>query len=317
MAGAPRKPTQKESRRRLFIILISFPCAIFLFRGHAKDLAAGLSERAATNNTIQQCASTWKKPEIPGVANQYGMPPGYTTNPVKYFNDLTAMAVVWQPDVYNYAAHLAGLTNSWIIDVGSGTGLKAARIFEESPTRQRFVELDFGPNLVMARHSFEETSRSNVSSTGDVDVTFAEWDISGSKFPEIGTEKLRGATIVSSDVIEHLENPDQLVDGLLALMNGCGADNLIISTINRSTHTHPKNNAHHIREWTTAELEKYLTSRGAKVQECILTYSSNRDRDCCPGKKQTSLCLVSKKHSSFPPLSSVQDYFPFQKQETV
>jgi hypothetical protein len=313
--GSKMKP-EKTSRGRMLIILVSIPCALVLLRTHSGLLSAPqLTQRTATS--IQQCTDTWQKPKTPGAANEYGMPPGYKTNPVRYFNDLKAMQIVWQPDVYNYAAHLSALSGSWIIDVGSGTGLKAARIFDESPTKQRFIELDFGPNLELARQSFQAAIRPNTSEAGVRDVDFFEWDISGSTFPEIGVEKLRGATIVSSDVIEHLENPDQLVDGLLALMHGCGAANLIISTINRSTHHSPKNNVHHIREWTTPELESYLNSRGAAVQECILTYSSNKDKNCCPEKMQTSVCLISTRHNSFPPLADIHDYFPYKAPVTA
>jgi SAM-dependent methyltransferase len=309
--AAKQRPADAGSRLRYFVLLASIPCAFLTLRVHTDALTtAPFSQRYQRDRTVRQCASSWRKPATAGAADDYQMPAGYKTNPVLYFNDLTKMDLVWQPDVYNYAAHFAALTGSWIIDVGSGTGLKSARIYQESRTGQRFVELDFGPNLAVAKRAFESTDRYNATAGGG--VVFEEWDISSDQFPEVGLETLRGATIVSSDVIEHLSNPDQLVDGLLSLLHGCRADNLIISTINRRDNGGPRNNAHHIREWTTAELERYLTSRGASVQSCILTYSNNKDKDCCPEKMQTSVCLISRRHAAFPPLAAVHDHFPFK-----
>lgn len=261
-------------------------------------------------SSVAQCGESWKPNGLvrPGALDRYFTPEGYTFNPVKYFSDLTHMSVIWQPDVYNYAAHLASaIADSWIIDVGGGTGLKAARIYNQS--KHKFVELDFGKNLAINKNNFMKTER-YIRSNG-TDVLHFEWDISKNRFPDIGPEKLRGSTIVSADVIEHLENPDGLVDSLLALFNGCNAENLLISTINRrSGPKDPPQNPHHVREWSTDELEHYLTSRGAAVTECTLTYSNNREKLMIPNKR-TILCFVSKSWKSIPDLNAIQDYFPY------
>lgn len=268
------------------------------------------SSSSSSFSSVSKCAESWRASTDvrPGAERRYFMPGGYRTNEIRYFNDLTDMRLVWQPDVYNIAAHLAAATeDSWIIDVGGGTGLKAAKIYNSSS--HKFVELDFGKNLQVNKNGFMQTER--YKRTNGAGAYHYEWDISKERFPEIGVEKFRGATIVSADVIEHLENPDGLVDSLLALMNGCGANHLLISTIDRRTGPEgPPPNVHHIREWSLDELKQYLTSRGAAIAECGLTYSNNHDKHQ-NSEKRTSLCFISRTRESLPDVNFVYNYFQY------
>jgi 2-polyprenyl-3-methyl-5-hydroxy-6-metoxy-1,4-benzoquinol methylase len=259
--------------------------------------------------TVAECASGRDHPNPGGKAHNYFNPQYYQTNELKYFNDLNTDTILWQADVYNYAAFLAQSSGGWIVDVGGGSGVKSARIYNQ--TALNFVELDMGPNLVSSRQNFKATQR--YGDSNGLGVVFQEWDVSQGSFPEFGVEKLAGATIVSADVIEHLVEPDMLVDGLLDLFYGCSAENLIISTIDRGTGpVDSPLNLHHVREWTKDELHQYLTSRGADVTECILTHSNNfeRLRASRGAKKHTSLCLLSKTGQKLPEIESVHDYFP-------
>ncbi len=251
-----------------------------------------------------ECLRSFRRAPAPGARHDYFLPLGYKTNPVKYFNDLKTDTRIYQPDVYNFAAHFATRQpNRWLIDVGCGSGIKAAKIYENS--RLNFVEIDFGDNLELSKAKFRETGRFARSKSND--VQWSEWDVSSGVFPNIDGSKLQGATIVASDIIEHLPNPDLLVDPLLALLEGCGAETLVISTRHRGENepgTGPAANIHHVREWSIRELAAYLTSRGANVRECILTVSRAGGNGL-----GTSTCLISKKHKRFPDTAAVQDYF--------
>lgn len=66
--------------------------------------------------------------------------------------------------------------------------------------------------------------------------------------------------LVCSDVIEHVLNPDDLINTLLKFK----AKKYIISTPDRTImyygeHDGPPNNLAHIREWTFVEFEKYIS----------------------------------------------------------
>jgi 2-polyprenyl-3-methyl-5-hydroxy-6-metoxy-1,4-benzoquinol methylase len=68
--------------------------------------------------------------------------------------------------------------------------------------------------------------------------------------------------IIASDIIEHLDDPDKLLN----FIHGIEFKIAIISTPERDLvrgidHQGPPNNIHHIREWNTDELFKYVSSK--------------------------------------------------------
>lgn len=254
-----------------------------------------------------QCLAKYKKTENPGSTFDYFLPFGYRTNEVKYFNDFASDNVIYQPVVYNSVAHLANLTtsNNWVIDVGCGTGVKAARIYDNSALN--FVEIDFGNNLAVSRQMFKETRR--FKKTNGNGAMWREWDASKELFPRLEGRLLKGSTVVASDIIEHLENPDDFIDSLIALLHGCGVHHLIISSYNRMIGNGPPHNTYHVREWTMRELAAYLVSRGAPVQECVLTNSI-----AGYNRIETSTCLISKTLKTFPDRSNVVDFFIVESQ---
>jgi hypothetical protein len=136
------------------------------------------------------------------------------------------MEMVWQPDVYSMATHLAQHTpNSWFVDIGSGTALKAATIYND--TKLSFVLVDYGRNLRRSMAVFNATER------------YGEY---------VERYMIQGATIVVADVIEHLVNPDMLVDSLVRLFDGCGAEHILVSSFDRPAHERgPSRNIHHVR----------------------------------------------------------------------
>jgi hypothetical protein len=158
------------------------------------------------------------------------------------------MEMVWQPDVYSMATHLAQHTpNSWFVDIGSGTALKAATIYND--TKLSFVLVDYGRNLRRSMAVFNATER--YVSTGHQGVEFLLWNMEApAGFPGEYVERymIQGATIVVADVIEHLVNPDMLVDSLVRLFDGCGAEHILVSSFDRPAHERgPSRNIHHVR----------------------------------------------------------------------
>ena len=248
------------------------------------------------------CLTTFRCAPVPGYRHDYFLPLGYKTNPLNYSNDIVSDMRIYQPDVYNYAAHFATRrSNTWLIDVGCGSGINAAQIYDSDLA---FVEIDFGNNINLSKANFRRTVR--FEQTKGNGVIWHDWDVSSGSFPHLDASVLRGATIVASDIIEHLLDPDLLVDSLLALLEGCGAETLVLSTRNRlpKDGNGPAWNIHHVREWTIRELAAYLTSRVASVQECILTNTRVGITNL-----GTSTCLVSKRPKRFPDMSLVHDYF--------
>ena len=290
------KKFSKSVVSKTSIVLIV--CALALTVWVLLNLKSGIKPR----NT-PACQNSFRKAPAPGARHGYFLPLGYKTNPVRYFNDLKTDARIYQPGVYNFAAHFATRQpNRWLIDVGCGSGIKAAKIYENS--RVNVVEIDFGNNLELSKAKFRETRR--FARSKGTDVQWSEWDVSSGVFPKIDASRLQGATIVASDIIEHLPNPDLLVDPLLALLHGCGAESLIISTKHRRPEegNGPASNVHHVREWSIRELAAYLTSRGANVRQCVLT-----ETRAGTNMMGTSACLISKKYKGFPDRSEVNDYF--------
>ena len=125
---------------------------------------------------------------------------------------------------------------------------------------KNFVVLDFGPNLDVARSNCKKAKRYQKQQHVQ-DVQFHEWDIDQHPVPSaIQGQLIRDATIVVADVIEHLINPDTLVDKLISVLKGCKPKSIIISTPDRAGHTNwsqlgPPTNGHHIREWSLKELQ--------------------------------------------------------------
>ena len=69
---------------------------------------------------------------------------------------------------------------------------------------------------------------------------------------------LRGELVICADVIEHLQNPDVIVEAI----KKSGAKIAVISTPDRSLipggMSGPPRNPHHVREWTMKEFDSYL-----------------------------------------------------------
>lgn len=260
-----------EYRRRFLHVSVLFFVVVVLIQMEPIRFTASNyntnSNLLAVDRASSHCGAVSKISITPGAANNYFLPEGYKTHDLRYFNDLNTFRSIYQADIYNLAVNLSRQNSrSTFIDVGSGTGLKSSYLYDNIETNRKFVVIDFGPNLDVAKENFMKTKRYRSQKVAS-DIEFHEWDIDRRPFPtEIANDLITESIMVVADVIEHLVNPDQLVDKLLAVMKGCGTKAIIISTPDRDSDPKwrrhgPPRNRHHIREWGLSELE---------VSSCLL-----------------------------------------------
>jgi SAM-dependent methyltransferase len=190
----------------------------------------------------------------------------------EYFRDLEAGpaedGVVWQPDVYTHAAAIArALGAPRIVDVGCGSGKKLVALAGGLDV----VGIDFGPNIGECRAAYD---------AGE----WVEFDLSDrDAWIPLADDVWRGSVVVSSDVIEHLAQPEHLLRQLARGL-GKGAAAIVVSTPDRvrtygAKHLGPPPNPAHVREWALAELEAFLRSQGFHHVEVELTRSSTASPD--------------------------------------
>lgn len=158
----------------------------------------------------------------------------------------------FQNDVYNYALDLANKNNLiTVADVGCGSGYKLIKYFGIK-SRFKTIGLEIEPTLSFLRDKYPSY----------------QWESSDLHSPPpIDTIDI----IICSDVIEHLSNPDILLNWL-SLIN---FKYLVISTPDRegasdimkqisflddaeSNRMGPPSNPAHIREWSIYEYKLYL-----------------------------------------------------------
>lgn len=153
--------------------------------------------------------------------------------------DDTPFTDEFQLEVYQYAKQVAEHDHlKTICDVGCGSGFKLVTNFFEYDTLGLEV-----PAM----------------------VAFLQKRWFGRKWEVCDFDNLPDfvpGLVICSDVIEHLAEPNELLDYLEKL----SPHRLIISTPERDelcngTHNGPPHNLHHVREWNFAELHAYIGSR--------------------------------------------------------
>lgn len=173
----------------------------------------------------------------------------------RYFDD-TSNTDGWQKEVYTFAKDIAVKNNfKRIIDIGTGSAYKLLLNFPEHDT----LGIDV-PNTVQWLRK-----------------TYPEKNWSDSFEPVEGYDM-----IIASDVIEHIPDPDTLLD----LIENSKPKLIVLSTpdrdlLGRTPNGPPKNRAH-VREWTTPEFYVYINSRFEVLEHFI----SN--------KKQSTQTLLAK-----------------------
>jgi SAM-dependent methyltransferase len=194
----------------------------------------------------------------------WGLPRDYAHRwPVTYYDDPPGAfrLQTWQSAVYDAATKaMLALGSRCLVDVGCGSGEKTYRAAGASS-----IGFDFGANIASARKAYP-------------DADWYELDFDSANALPVAPAVLDGAVLVCADVIEHLENPDRLLQLILGALDHAAL--AIISTPDRgltagSAHMGPPTNEAHVREWTALELIELIRSLG--YVHAVITWTPPHD----------------------------------------
>lgn len=194
--------------------------------------------------------------------SNYKIKKGYIHKTTYNYFDDTANTDTWQLEVYTKAREYAEKENlKSIIDFGCGSAYKLIKYFKEYET----TGIDVSPTYEFLK---EKYPNANWLKFGDFDMNSLSADI-----------------VICSDVIEHVLDPDELLNNIKKIKN---VKYIFISTPDRNLvpteKFGPPFNPSHIREWTFEELEAYSATHFDIIEHLI----SNR-------KQWTQLIIVKNK----------------------
>jgi len=142
-----------------------------------------------------------------------------------------------------------------VLDVGCGVGYKLATVL--SPLAARAVGVDQPNAIKLARQFYAH-----------LPIQFEAVDLEEKRDSGLGTFDL----VVCADVIEHLLDPDVLLEFILAHCHERSC--VVISTPERDVRRGPGNvkspRREHVREWNRDELRRYLEASGLRVVRQLL-----------------------------------------------
>lgn len=184
----------------------------------------------------------------------YCMAPNYIHRESPAYCNQRSATDEWQKEVYAEARRLADdfhLDN--IVDVGTGSGWKLLENFGD----KRTIGLDIGDNYEWLRKFYRGR----------------EWGLC-----DFVTDlPFKPDLIIAADVIEHLPDPDVLLDFIkrhnprFAVISTPARDMIPYERDGRG----PPRNPCHVREWTRDEFWEYLTIRGFTIRNHFI---SNADQ---------------------------------------
>lgn len=165
------------------------------------------------------------------------LPDGYVENKnVPHFDD-TSLKDEWQDEVYKRAAEIAaGTSCDTILDIGCGSAHKLRKYFDGK--KHFVVGIDMPSTVVWLRKTYPD----------------------GTWFTDPANIPMVFDMVICSDVIEHVEDPHELIDTILSFRPGT----IVISTPDADLLGRPMGpprNPHHVREWTMPAFHALLSSR--------------------------------------------------------
>jgi SAM-dependent methyltransferase len=163
-----------------------------------------------------------------------------------YFDD-TSNTDKWQLEVYSKAKEYVEKENlKSIIDFGCGSAFKLIKYFN----KYEITGIDVSPTYEFLK---EKYPNGNWLKFGDFDMNTLSADI-----------------VICSDVIEHVLDPDELLNNIKNIQN---VKYIFISTPDRflipTEKYGPPHNPTHIREWSFNELNEYIGSHFEIVEHII------------------------------------------------
>tara|TARA_R100000808_G_C2149107_1_gene157431 strand:- start:518 stop:1138 length:621 start_codon:yes stop_codon:yes gene_type:complete len=185
-------------------------------------------------------------------AKTYCIKEGYVTRDEYIQNIQIGSGDKFQDRVYAKAREVCERNNCMtVLDIGCGSGYKLIKYFSD----KIFLGLELEPNLSWLKETYPHY----------------HFQLSDFDNPPGGRFDL----VICSDVIEHLLDPDQLLEFVQKLNFGT----FVVSTPERDnmqllqkgfTWDGPPHNQYHVREWTEDEFEQYI-SETFNIQEQVLT----------------------------------------------
>lgn len=203
----------------------------------------------------------------------------------QYFLD-NSNEIIHQPYIYSLAAYLGQLFGcTHIIDIGCGKGEKLTELYP----RFQIIGIDYGENLLQCRRQYKFGS-------------WTEWNFDKSEILKISKDILNNSIIVCADVIEHMKNPNHLLENLRNYL--CHAQICILSTPERDlvrgiNSFGPPENLSHVREWNLSEFKNILLDKKLNLKFIGLTINNNRDYE-----KKTIVTIIEKNIYKIPKKSS-------------
>lgn len=205
--------------------------------------------------------------------NNYFLKPGYKSHKApRQYNDTEEDALTYQLEVYQYSGEIAqqfGCRN--VLDIGCGYALKLAKYIR--PHCREVVGVD-------QEHAIDYCKNNH---------DFGEWIVDDIENPIIILDRSFDL-IISADVIEHLVNPDSLLN----FIRNCASGNtkIVLSTPERDLRRGaesmgPPSNPAHIREWNKTEFAAYLQDRDFNILDHEIMNLKEGMPTC-----QTVLCSV-------------------------
>lgn len=168
---------------------------------------------------------------------------------IPFINDEESSAL-YQSKVYLYARKMIKSKRiKSVLDIGCGYGIKLKEII--FPVCNDIVGIDCDDAIKYCRNSYN----------------FGDWYKDDIENPALELKR-NFDMIISSDVIEHLVDPDKLLDYIK--LYGHNETQIILSTPERDKISYqnplgPPHNLTHVREWNLTELNSYFMDRGFKI----------------------------------------------------
>jgi SAM-dependent methyltransferase len=197
-------------------------------------------------------------------AGRYFLPPDYRENPVASRTDVDSGRLYWtlprrassryfQASVYRLAGELVDRHGyRSVLDVGCGPGIKLARL-----SRRRSEVAFTGIDQQEAVDYCRRTHR------------FGSWYADDLDSPDPAIVGGTADLVICADVIEHLGEPDVLLENLARRLEPGGR--LVLSTPDREARWGAEARhspvPDHVREWSFSELALYLQDRGFTIDE--------------------------------------------------
>jgi SAM-dependent methyltransferase len=174
-----------------------------------------------------------------GARENYFIHDGYRHRTEYRYYDDRSNSDDYQDEVYRFAEETADFYKlQTVVDIGCGSGYKLLKHLSHRNT----IGLDVPDTYEALRRRHPDRKWAVSDFSGDVPT---DVDL-----------------VVASDVIEHLLNPDELLDYIVRM----NPRYIVLSTPDRNLmrlglHNGPPGNQNHIREWSMAELHAFLSER--------------------------------------------------------